>query len=339
MENSRVAAKTKLIRPNMKLPRIMSPLRYPGGKSSFINYVDEAVKLQPERPSVFVEPFCGGASIALAMIERDRVDTVAINDKDPMVSAFWKTVLGETCDGKRDFNWLIGQVQRFPITLDSFRKVRDASPLSYREAAFQCLFLNRTCFNGILFGAGPIGGWQQINRTLDVRFNREAIVKRLELIWSVRDRFAGTGETSYQSFCSRFRSRKKVFFYFDPPYWAKADGLYRHHFDIKEHTVLRDYLAKLKKPWLLSYDDAQQVRSLYADMEGVEGHVIDSTYSSHPVGGASFIGRELMYSNQPLPQNKIQSSRSGSAWKVCGSVNDVVPAAKQARSHKKSTSS
>lgn len=329
-ENPKVTVKTPN-RQKMKLPRVMSPLRYPGGKSSFINYVAEAVKLQPTRPKVFVEPFCGGASIALAMLERDLVDQVGLNDQDPLVASFWKTVLGETAVGRRDFNWLIRRVETFPVTIESFKQVRDSKPVTYRELAFKCLFLNRTCFNGILSGAGPIGGWGQVNRTLDVRFNRETLVKRLELIWSLRERFVGTGEIGYQAYCNQFKRHKDVFYYLDPPYWAKAEGLYEHHFQAQGHTALRNYLSGLKQPWLLSYDDAPEVRALYADMPSVDGHVIDSAYSSHPIGGASFIGRELMYSNCALPQQHIQSSRTGATWKVCGSIADIVPAVKQAR--------
>ena len=40
-----------------------SPLRYPGGKFKLYKYVAEMVKLN--NSSIYIEPFCGGAAIAL----------------------------------------------------------------------------------------------------------------------------------------------------------------------------------------------------------------------------------------------------------------------------------
>jgi DNA adenine methylase len=49
-------------------------------------------------------------------------------------------------------------------------------------------------------------------------------------------------------------------------------------------------------PWLLSYDDAPEVRALYGNLD-LRARTIDSTYSTHPIGGSSFVGRELFYTN------------------------------------------
>ena len=92
-----------------------------------------------------------------------------------------------------------------------------------------------------------------------------------------------------------------AYIYLDPPYYKKAEQLYGHTFDDKGHKTMCDYLFELETPWMLSYDDAPEIRALYSGLDNVDGRVIDQTYSAHPIGGARFVGRELFFSNQPLP--------------------------------------
>ncbi|SOY39572.1 hypothetical protein CBM2592_A10103 [Cupriavidus taiwanensis] len=94
----------------------------------------------------------------------------------------------------------------------------------------------------------------------------------------------------------RFVEDQRAIFYLDPPYFHKAEQLYGHIFDETEHEQLRDFLQDCPQPWLLSYDDAQEVRDLYAEVT-TKARVIDNSYSTHPLGGCSFIGRELVYTN------------------------------------------
>lgn len=42
-----------------------SPLRYPGGKYKLYKYVSELVK--ENKCTTYIEPFCGGAAIALEL--------------------------------------------------------------------------------------------------------------------------------------------------------------------------------------------------------------------------------------------------------------------------------
>ena len=47
-----------------------SPMRYPGGKARFAQYIWEAIQASRERSEVFVEHFCGGAGVSLALLEK-----------------------------------------------------------------------------------------------------------------------------------------------------------------------------------------------------------------------------------------------------------------------------
>lgn len=273
-----------------------SILRYPGGKTRFAPFIQEALSLNKAAVSVFAEPFCGSASVSLCLLEANAVDRVLLNDSDPLIAALWKTVFSS------EAHWLAEQMLSVPLTLDEWKRQRASAPRKQRERALKALYLNRTSFNGILYKAGPLGGWGQENRTLGVRFPREKLAKRILELAQLKDRIVATTSLDWREFVERHRGQG-AFFYLDPPYFHKANKLYGHYFDLEGHVALRDYLSSLKDAWLLSYDDAREIRELYKPLK-LTARVIDNTYSAHPMGGSSFIGRELFFSNMkklPLP--------------------------------------
>ncbi len=291
-----------------------SPLRYPGGKARFTNFIWQALSSLEEPVEIFAEPFCGGAGVSIALLETGKVQRVAINDIDPLVASFWQIVFGRGRKSRDNLEWLIRQVELSEISLDEWRRQKSLIPSSAREAAWKCLFLNRTSFNGIIHKSGPIGGWGQAKRTLDVRFNREKLVKRILELNDLRSRVDRTDCVDWKRFCNRYARLDNSYLYLDPPYYHRAEQLYGHLFNDKIHRRMRDYLAQLPTPWLLSYDDAPEVRGLYSGLIGIDGRVVDQTYSTHPMGGASYVGRELVFSNQILPiqeQDAIRRPHTG----------------------------
>lgn len=279
----------------------VSPLRYPGGKTRFVQLISAAIRALPQPPSVFVEPFCGGAGVSLALLKQGQVDRVALNDADPLVASFWQVIFTRSEATKSDFEWLLQRVNKAPITLEAWREQKALQPANLREAAWKCLFLNRTSFNGILHKSGPIGGWTQVNRALNVRFNREKIGAKLLALNKLRCQVERAENLDWQNFCEQYQRRHRSYLYLDPPYYHRAEQLYGHLFDEAQHRALRDYLLARRAPWLLSYDDAAEVRELYGTHPSRNTRVVDQTYSTHPVGGASFVGRELLFSNRPFP--------------------------------------
>ncbi|GBG13516.1 DNA adenine methylase [Novimethylophilus kurashikiensis] len=270
-----------------------SLLRYPGSKARFVDFISRAIRLNGLSGYVFAEPFCGGASASIALLESGCADYVALNDADPLVAHLWDTVFSET-----HAEWLAEQVMTIPLTIDEWRRQKALEPISPRESALKCLYLNRTSFNGIIHQSGPLGGWGQTKRTVGVRFNRERLATRIRELSKLGDRVLSVSNNNWETFCDRLLANNKCFFYLDPPYYHKAEQLYGYYFDKEGHARLRDYLIASKAKWMLSYDDAPEVRSLY-QRYSLKARIIDSTYSTHPMGGASHVGREVLYSNLP----------------------------------------
>jgi DNA adenine methylase len=270
-----------------------SLLRYPGSKARFVNFITRTIQLNGLRGCVFVEPFCGGASASIALLESGIVDYIAINDADPLIAHLWDIVFSSIHS-----DWLAEQVLTVPLTIDEWRKQKSLIPTNPREAALKCLYLNRTSFNGIIHKSGPLGGWGQTKRTVGVRFNRVKLAFRIRELSELRDRVIVVSNNNWESFCDRMLPDNKSFFYLDPPYYNKADALYGYYFDNSGHIRLQNYLNRFNGPWMLSYDDAPEVRALYQG-QSLKARIIDSTYSTHPMGGASHIGREVLYSNLP----------------------------------------
>ncbi len=133
--------------------RSRSPLRYPGSKARFAKFIAQSLQLNGLKDVSFIEPFCGGASVSIALMECGLAGEIALNDADPAVAAFWETVFK-----KEGAKWLAGQVERVPLTLDEWDRQKHLVACSVRDAALRCLFVNRTSFKATLIKSTTMGG-------------------------------------------------------------------------------------------------------------------------------------------------------------------------------------
>ena len=137
--------------------KFYSPLRYPGGKKKLVNYFKEIVVKNDLCGGVYVEPFAGGASIALSLLIDGYVSKIIINDFDRSIYAFWHSILNRT----EEFCKLIEET---PITIEVWKKQKEIQKEKNRydllSLGFSTFFLNRTNRSGIL-KAGVIGGLNQ----------------------------------------------------------------------------------------------------------------------------------------------------------------------------------
>jgi len=91
------------------------PLRYPGGKGKLAGYIESLIKGNRLLDGEYVEPYAGGAAIALELLFHEYVSRVHINDIGRPVHAFWSSVLNDTdelCKRVRDTELTIGSRDR-----------------------------------------------------------------------------------------------------------------------------------------------------------------------------------------------------------------------------------
>ena len=71
-----------------------SPLRYPGGKNKTYQYIKYLV--DNNNIDTYIEPFCGGAAVALKLLLNNDVKKIMLNDFDRSVYAMWFSILHDT---------------------------------------------------------------------------------------------------------------------------------------------------------------------------------------------------------------------------------------------------
>ncbi len=134
-----------------------SPLRYPGGKGKLAPFIGMLIEEYGHKGGTYIEPFAGGAGVAIELLEKGIVSQVVINDLDKGIYSFWRAILTET-------DRFINEIEQVPLTMDEWYKQHDicmntTNKYSF-ELGFATFYMNRTNRSGIIKG-GVIGGKEQ----------------------------------------------------------------------------------------------------------------------------------------------------------------------------------
>lgn len=249
--------------PKSSIPRFLSPLRYPGGKGSLGAFVGKLITQCNPRPRIYVEPFAGGAGIALRLLMEEHVDSIILNDLHRGVSTFWKAILYNT-------NEFIEIMEKTPVDIDTWhiqKAIFDDQESSELSLGFATFFLNRTNRSGIL-GARPIGGLDQASKwTIDARFNKPDLRTRIELVARYRDRISVKQQNALDLLRDMDSEWNQSFIYADPPYLQKSADLYLNNLSWPDHMDLACLLRSRGGCWMITYDaDDRVIKNLYPDL-------------------------------------------------------------------------
>ena len=287
-----------------------SPLRYPGGKSkiaSFISLIIEKINIVR---CVYVEPFAGGAGVALSLLLNGKVSDIVINDYDKAIYSMWRAILEDT-------NRFINLVRTTPLTIDEWRKQKkiytDNNKCYSLELGFAAFYLNRTNRSGIL-SAGPIGGYEQTGKYLiDARYNKDALIGKIQEI-AKHKAHIHLYNKDIESFIRKYlpRYQSQAFVYFDPPYYNKGKELYKNFFEHNDHQRIADLIRQLPCHWMVTYDDVDEICEMY---NGYLCGKFDLNYSLANSGKKT----EIMFMSSPmlwptvdeLQKNKIKINLRG----------------------------
>jgi len=269
-----------------------TPLRYPGGKGKLSPFFKALIERNNLGGCTYVEPFAGGAGLACDLLLTEYVWRIAINDIDRAVVAFWRSVLEHTDE-------ICRRIRNVKLSVATWRRQRaiyasEQDPEPW-ELGFSFLFLNRTNRSGIM-GGGVIGGLDQTGPwKIDARFNREALIERVERIADFRDRIDVSQVDAVELIRKQLTAASpKTLVYLDPPYYYKGQRLYENHYTPEDHARLASLVStKLKCPWVVSYDDVPEIRALYEAYPPIDYHLMYSARDAKK-------GREVMFVSPDL---------------------------------------
>lgn len=283
--------------------RFLSPLRYPGGKGSLGHFVGELITSCRPLPTTYVEPFAGGAGVALRLLYDEYVETVVLNDLDPGVAAFWRLVFHRHTE-------LIELIETAPLTVAAWHEHRDAYLKQDGDdltLGFATFFLNRTNRSGIL-GARPIGGLDQTgNWGIAARFNRENLIERVRLLSRYRNRVELRQQHANDLVEELSDEWQDLFLYADPPYLDHGASLYLDAMDWSDHQRLARALSELGGAWMVTYDaDERILTELYLTQRCAEYGIAHSAAKQH-------MGKEYVVFSDAVPVEEMTGVGSGSA--------------------------
>lgn len=249
------------------MPVTKSILRYPGGKTQLAKFVSNLIAINKIKSPIYCEPFSGGSGVSMELLLTNKVNSVILNDLDPSIYSIWFAIL-------HDADNLVYAIQAMPITIDEwyrhkniYSELKDIPVYDFRLAV-SALFLNRTNRGGIITG-GPIGGYEQKSKySLDCRFNKVGIVKKIRAIaeQSHRIRLYMLDAKDLINDVLLRENPDQLFTFFDPPYYKQGQALYKNAFNHEDHEALSESIKMMNAyKWITTYDECPEIQSIYSD--------------------------------------------------------------------------
>lgn len=262
-----------------------SPLRYPGGKQKIWRFIAEVMATNDLAGGHYVEPYAGGAGVAMELLLGDMVSCIHLNDSCPGVFAFWHSILNAPEE-------LCRRISRASLTIEEWCRQREIIRLPHEvdrlDLGFAMFYLNRCNRSGILT-AGVIGGMAQQGKwKMDARFSRNELIRRVEAVADKRSSIKirnWDAEKFLRDYVPKLPRRTLI--YCDPPYYNKSDRLYMNYYTADDHKSIASVIQKeVKHPWLVSYDNALPISTHYKNRRKF-------LYSLHYNAAKIYLGKEL----------------------------------------------
>lgn len=237
--------------------KLLSPFRYPGGKTWLVPLICQRLYNMESRPSEFIEPFAGGGIVGLNVAFRKLAEHVTLVELDEGVAAVWEIVINGNARSLAD------RIVAFDLTLDSIDEELSKSPTDLEDRAFQIILRNRISRGGILAPGAGILREGENGRGIKSRWYPETLRKRILQVAEMRECITFIHGDGLDVLRENVQ-RADVAFFIDPPYTAgdKKPGrrLYTHH--ELDHDELFRVASMLTGDFLMTYSNDERVRNL-----------------------------------------------------------------------------
>lgn len=273
--------------------RLYTPLRYPGGKARFAPLISQLMRSNSIAGGHYLEPYAGGAGVALELLFHGDASHVHINDFDPALFDFWSSVTQQP-------EAILRMLHDTPVDINQWHHwravLRGEIEVCQVERGFATLFMNRTNRSGVLKG-GVIGGLSQTgNYKLDARYKKDVLAKRIERIAQHASSISVYNEDALALLkrCRDFLPSKSLI-YLDPPYYVKGQGLYRNYYEHEDHEAIAKLLtsSRFARHWVVSYDNVKEIQEMYRMTRAY-------TYGLNYTAQRRYVGSEVMFVSKRL---------------------------------------
>jgi DNA adenine methylase len=266
---------------------IVSPLRYPGGKSKALKAI---LPLIPQSFSEFREPFVGGGSVFLSAKQNIPQNAqFVINDLNFDLYCFWKFAKEQNAE-------LYEAIKKIKETEHDgkqlFRFYTSNDTYSDFERAVRFFVLNRITFSGTV----DSGGYSE--KAFQERFTNSSI-ERIKPLQNILSDVIAYNK-GYEEIV--FAEGKNVFIFLDPPYYRQAKsrlygrkGILHLSFD---HEKFAQDMRQCTHQWLITLDNTDKIKRLF-DFAYIYEWELQYGMNNYKQEKAE-IGKELFISNYQI---------------------------------------
>jgi DNA adenine methylase len=240
-----------------------------------------------EHPETFtyIEPFAGGGSSWIYVLQTYNPKAIIVNDVNPMLINFWEVVKKyptELCDVLEVIQSKYASMT-WEERKDAYHEAKNAFNELKRhyvdtdiELAALFLFLNKTCFNGLYrvnskgYFNSPIGR-SSSGKAPDI-VQEQAIRELHDFLWNV-DILTG----DYRTIVNDWKPMPGDVIFLDPPYSKDDDiktsgfvGYQKEGWTDYALEILKsecDYWSRLGAKIVITNNDTEFVRNLFSDWE------------------------------------------------------------------------
>lgn len=236
---------------------MISPFRYPGGKTWLVPLVCRWLQSSAQHPNMFTEPFAGGGSIGLNVAAKKLASHVTLVEKDVDIAAVWKTIIDA------DSATFAEQIATFDLNAESVAKVLAQEPRTVQERAFRTIIRNRVNRSGIMApGAGMLREGENGNG-IGSRWYPQTLKKRILTISDFKNHITFIEGDGLQVI-EQTKDQPNTAFFIDPPYSVgnkQAGRRLYAHCDI-DHNRLFELAMQIKGDFLMTYSNDEKVMDL-----------------------------------------------------------------------------
>ena len=254
-----------------------SPLRYPGGKSRALKFLDPYL---PKRVDEYREPFGGGLSVAFHVASRYPHASIWINDAYAPLVAFWRVV-----QDRHGAAELFARISAIKASSDeaalrkanlAARKVLQSGAVDDLTLAQAIYLTNRTAFSALVGTYSPTSAIRWMKQPDD----------RLLTCWSLMQGWTITCY-DYTVLMNSPWSGRDPFLFLDPPYKVKEARLYGFNGSLHQgfdHAAFHAAVHAIPIPTMVTLQRGvrRRVRPL-PNLPPVRSRVHDAVESRLPV--------------------------------------------------------